>query len=74
MLGDFFRHTLDDPFGAQREAVRRGRYGIIEISQGRLVAIHLRPWPRVVSVLETDWLGRRWHERRAGEVTHAEVP
>jgi hypothetical protein len=66
MLGDFFSHTLDDPFGAQREAVRRGRYGIIEISQGRLVAIHLRPWPCVVSALEADWLGQR-HKRRPGD-------
>lgn len=66
MFGDFFS-TLDDPFGADIEAVRRGRYGIIEISIGRLVAIHLRPWPRIVSALETDWLGRRWHERRAGD-------
>jgi hypothetical protein len=66
MLGDFFS-TLNDPFGAQREAVRRGRYGVIEISHGQLVAIHLRPWPRIVSVLETDWLGRRWHERCAGD-------
>lgn len=67
MFGDLFSYTLDDPFGADSEAVRRGRYGIIEVSRGRLVAIHLRPWPRIVSTLETDWLGRRWHERRAGD-------
>jgi hypothetical protein len=67
MLGDFFSHTLDDPFGAQCEAVRAGRYGMIEISCGRLVAIYLRPWPRIVSVVETDWLGRRWHERCPGD-------
>ncbi len=66
MLGDFFSHTLVDPFGEQREALRRGRYGIIETCGGRLVAIHLRPWPRIVSVLEADWLGRL-HKRRAGD-------
>ena len=66
MLGDLFSHKLVDPFGEQREALRRGRYGVIETSHGRLVAIRLRPWPRIVSALETDWLGRRWHELRAG--------
>jgi hypothetical protein len=67
MLGDFFSHKLDDPFGAQCDAVRRGRYGVIETSLGRLVAIHLRLWPRIISTLETDWLGRRWHERCPGD-------
>jgi hypothetical protein len=59
MLGHFFCHMLSDPFGTQCEAVRRGRYGVIETSRGQLVAIHLRPWPRIVTVLEADWLGRR---------------
>lgn len=66
MLGDLFRYTLDDPFGAQQERLRRGRYGMIETSRGRLVAIHLRPWPCVVSALEADWLGQR-HKRRPGD-------
>jgi hypothetical protein len=62
----FLVRTLTDPFAAQRETLRRGRFGVIEVENGRLVAIHLRPWPRTVSVLEVEWLGRRRHERSPG--------
>ena len=63
----FLTRTLYDPFAADRDALRRGRYGVIEIRHGRLWAIHLRRWPKIVSVLEADWLGRRYHETKAGD-------
>ncbi len=62
----FFR-TLLDPFGAQRETLRRGRYGVIEIRRGRLWAVHLRLWPRMVTVVDAEWLGRRYHQSRPGD-------
>ncbi|MEX0678144.1 MAG: hypothetical protein WD063_13765 [Pirellulales bacterium] len=63
----FLTHTLYDPFGADRDALRRGRYGVIEIRDGRLWAIHLRRWPKIVSVLDVDWFGRRDHETKPGD-------
>jgi len=59
--------TLYNPFTADRDALRRGRYGVIEIRAGRLEAIHLRRWPKVVTVVDADWLGRRRHESRPGD-------
>jgi hypothetical protein len=63
-----FSQTLFDPFAADREALRRGRYGVIETRQGRLHAIHLRSWPKIVSVLDAEWFGRRQHDGRPGDV------
>ena len=62
-----FTRTLYDPFDADCHALRLGRYGMIEIRQGRLWAIHLRRWPKIVTVLDADWLGRRYHESRPGD-------
>lgn len=62
-----FAKTLHDPFGADAGRLARGRYGVIETRGGRLVAIHLRPWPKMASALESEWWGRRYHERRAGD-------
>jgi len=62
----FFR-TLSDPFCADRETLRVGRHGMIEVAQGRLVAIHLRPFAKTISALEAGWFGRRQHERVAGD-------
>ena len=55
--------TLRDPF-SDADALRRARYGVIEVRDGRLAAIHLRPWPKVISALEIAWLGRRFHSQR----------
>src|SRR5690606_39293760 len=43
------------------EALRRGRYGVIEVVDGRLQAVHLRPWPKWISigaVVWQTWFGR----------------
>jgi hypothetical protein len=37
---------------ANRALVRRRRYGVIEASRGRLIAVHFRPWPKLVSLPE----------------------
>ncbi|MBX3415611.1 MAG: hypothetical protein KF708_23200 [Pirellulales bacterium] len=45
------------------EVLRRRRYGVIEVANGRLLGVHLRPWAKVVSIPEGLWLGGRYHER-----------
>ncbi|MEX2112044.1 MAG: hypothetical protein WD845_02605 [Pirellulales bacterium] len=62
-----FERTLHAPFDADRAALRRGRYGVIEVVDGRLAAIHLRWCPKIVSALEIEWLGRRRHDSVPGD-------
>ncbi len=64
MIG--WSRTLSDPF-SQPATLARARYGVIEMVEGRLAAIHVRAWPKIISTLEIAWLGRRWHERRLGD-------
>ena len=44
--------------------IRKRPYGVIEILDGQLKAIHFRPWPKVISVTEAKWLGGWQHKRR----------
>jgi hypothetical protein len=62
----YFTRTLDDPF-VEVEALRRGRYGVIDVREGRLAAIHLRRWPKFISVLEVEWRGERSHREQPGD-------
>jgi hypothetical protein len=48
-----------------RDALARGRYGVIETAAGRLVAVHLRPWPKLVSWPELWPVGSSYHARGA---------
>jgi hypothetical protein len=59
--------TLVDPFGVDRDALCQGRYGVIDVRDGRLAAIHLRRCPKIVSALEIEWLGRRRHQNTPGD-------
>jgi hypothetical protein len=56
--------TIDN-FDAGRERIHARRYGVIETVDGRLRAIHLRPWPKFVALPEVLPLGPRYHA--AGE-------
>lgn len=48
-------------------AALRGRsHGVIEMRDERLVGVHLRPFPRLVSVWEVRWRGSRFHSRQPG--------
>jgi len=58
---------LLDPFGADLPALQRGRYGVIEVRGERLESITLRRWPKIISTVEADWLGRRWHQQTASD-------
>lgn len=58
--------TVDD-LRAQEETIRRRRYGVIEINGGEFVGIHLRPWPKLASLVEV-MIAERWqHRRRRGD-------
>jgi hypothetical protein len=54
--------TIDD-FDLGRERIRARRYGVIETAGGVLRAIHLRPWPKLVSLPELWPQGARYHRR-----------
>ncbi len=47
--------------------LRRRRYGVVEMVEGRLAAIHLRPWPKQSSIFEARYFGRWWHRHRQGD-------
>lgn len=48
---------------SQADMIRRRRYGVIEAREGRLVAIHFRPWPKLVMLPEALFFGPRRHAR-----------
>lgn len=48
-------------------AVRRGRYGVIEMERGGLRRLVLRPFPKRVSLLDVLWWGDRYHRQAAGD-------
>lgn len=56
----WFPKTITD-FDTGHELLRARRYGAIETVAGRLQAIHLRPWPKLVTLPEILPLGPRYH-------------
>ena len=54
-------------FESSRERIRARRYGVIETSAGALQAIHLRSWPKFVSLSELLPLGPRYHARGSAD-------
>jgi hypothetical protein len=58
--------TISD-FDAGRERIRDRRYGVVETASGALHAIHLRPWPKLVSLREFIPLAPRYHGRGAAD-------
>jgi hypothetical protein len=57
-----FTTTITD-WQAGREALQRRRYGVIEAAGGRLVAVHLRAWPKLLSWPEIWPTRRHYHAR-----------
>jgi hypothetical protein len=49
------------------DVLRRRRYGVIEVVDGKLHRVLLRPWPKILVGPEVLWLGRWMHERRQGD-------
>jgi hypothetical protein len=54
--------TILDWDAGRDELVRR-RYGVIETAHGQLVAVHLRPWPKLLSWPEVWPAGPAYHAR-----------
>ncbi len=59
--------SLRDPFHQDRDVLSRFRYGVIEVRDGALWAIHVRRWPKVISALEVEWIGHRRHRQSPGD-------
>lgn len=61
-MGKLFESIFDMETGGG--AIISRRYGVIEVAVGKLVAIHFRPWPKLISTTEAQWLGGWQHGRR----------
>src|SRR5436853_7063549 len=64
-MGRWFETIVD--WNAGREALVRRRYGVIEAAAGRVVAVHLRPWPKLISWPEIWPVGRAYHAQGQAE-------
>jgi hypothetical protein len=51
---------------AQADVIRARRYGVIEVIDGRLERVRLRPWPKIVSISSILFLGQWQHRRLSG--------
>ncbi len=65
-MGRLFETVTD--LRADAATLRRRRYGIIEVRGGQFTAIHLRPWPKFVSLLGAMW-GQWYHATHAAIVS-----
>ena len=57
--------VTDVPEGA--DVLRRRRYGVIEVAEGRFRRVRLRPLPKIISVPEILLLGGWHHAHRPGD-------
>ncbi|MGO8691665.1 MAG: hypothetical protein ACLQLG_18755 [Thermoguttaceae bacterium] len=60
-----FQTVTDLAEGA--ETLRRRPYGVIEVADGRLWRVRLRPWPKIASAPEAMLLGGMYHRNRSGD-------
>ncbi len=51
---------------AGAETLRHRRFGVIDVADGRLVGVHLRPWPKMVSLVSVLW-GQWYHNHVHGD-------
>jgi hypothetical protein len=58
--------TITDP-SAAADVIRVRHYGVIDVVEGRLAGIHLRPFPKYVSLVDALFWGRFYHQRVAGD-------
>lgn len=52
-MAKWLENVTDLEAGA--EALRLGRHGLIDVRDGRLAAVRLRPWPKLVSLIGVAW-------------------
>ncbi|MBA2115785.1 hypothetical protein [Bremerella alba] len=55
-------HNLDEA----ADLVRRRRYGVIRVESGTFHSLTFRPWPKLISRVEIETLGR-WKHNRGGD-------
>lgn len=60
-MNPLFETVTDLAFGV--DTLRRRRYGVIEVRHGRLVAVRLRPFPKLLSLPEVYPVRWRYHGR-----------
>ena len=48
---------------AGENLLRTRSYGMIEFANGRLVRVQLKPWPKIASLVEINWI-RDWKNHR----------
>ena len=60
MFAESMWHTVTD-LDRQADLIRRGRYGIIEMAAARFVAVHLRPWPKLLALPDLIPVGHHYH-------------
>lgn len=61
-MGRLFESVHD--IKADAEKIRNRSYGMIEVVDERFVAIHLRPWPKMISGIEAKWADG-WGKQRS---------
>lgn len=61
-MANWLGQTVTD-WKAESELLRRQRYGVIETSAAKLVAVHLRPWPKLIAWPEFLPVGPEYHAR-----------
>jgi hypothetical protein len=61
----FFLNTATD-LTDDADLLRRRRFGVIDIRNGKLESIRLRPWPKFVSIIGVAW-GQWYHAHLPGD-------
>lgn len=56
-----------DDLTAHADRLRARRYGVIEVIDGELQRVHLRPFPKIVTAVGTLLFGRLTHRRGQGD-------
>ncbi len=54
-MGKLFEKVFD--LVQSRQVLASRRYGMIQVSDGKLDFVQLRPWPKLISSMEASWLG-----------------
>lgn len=57
--------TVTD-LAAGAETIRRRSYGVVEMAEGKLVGVHFRPWPTIVTLADV-WIGDLYHQWTSGD-------
>lgn len=68
-MGQLFDSVYDVVLDAEK--IHNRPYGVIDVVDEQLVAIHLRPWPKLISGIEAKWAdgwGKKRSRKNQGQV------